>query len=110
MDKRWPGFASQVEVVDVPTPATYVHYTGNWQASPDGWYITPENMTKQGVEHSLPGLSGLHMVGQWTGPFSGTVLAALSGWQLIQLLCERSGGPFVTEGNRVGAHQPPAGM
>jgi phytoene dehydrogenase-like protein len=96
LDKRWPGFASQVEVVDVPTPATYVRYTGNWQASPDGWYITPENMTKQGVLHSLPGLSGFHMVGQWTRPFSGTVMAALSGRQLIQLLCKRSGMPFVT--------------
>jgi len=31
LDKRLPGFASQVEVVDVPTPATYVRYTGNWQ-------------------------------------------------------------------------------
>jgi phytoene dehydrogenase-like protein len=96
LDKRWPGFASQVELVDVPTPATYVRYTGNWQGSPDGWYITPDNMKKQGTLHSLPGLSGFHMVGQWTRPFSGTVLAALSGRQLIQLLCKRSGRPFVT--------------
>jgi len=96
IDKRWPGFASQIEVVDVPTPATYVRYTGNWQGSPDGWYITPENMKKQTALRSLPGLSGFHMVGQWTLPFSGTVMAALSGRQLIQLLCKRSGRPFVT--------------
>ena len=96
LDRRWPGFASQVEVVDVPTPATYVRYTGNWQGSPDGWYITPENMMKQTMLRSLPGLSGFHMVGQWTVPFSGTVMAALSGRQLVQLLCRRSGKPFVT--------------
>ncbi|MBN1561913.1 NAD(P)/FAD-dependent oxidoreductase [candidate division KSB1 bacterium] len=96
LDKRWPGFASQVEVVDVPTPATYVHYTGNWQGSPDGWYITPENMMKQTVLRSLPGLSGFYMVGQWTLPFSGTVMAALSGRQLVQWLCKQSGKPFVT--------------
>ncbi len=96
LDKRWPGFASQIEVVDVPTPATYVRYTGNWRGSPDGWYITPENMMKQAVLRSLPGLSGFHMVGQWTRPFSGTVMAALSGRQLIQLLCKQSGRPFVT--------------
>ncbi len=96
LDKRWPGFASQIEVVDVPTPATYVRYTGNWQGSPDGWYITPENMMKQTALRSLPGLSGFHMVGQWTMPFSGTVMAALSGRQLIQLLCKRNGRPFVT--------------
>jgi phytoene dehydrogenase-like protein len=96
LDKRWPGFASQVEVVDVPTPVTYVRYTGNWQGSPDGWYITPENMRKQNPLRSLPGLSGFYMVGQWTLPFSGTVMAALSGRQLVQVLCARNGTPFVT--------------
>jgi phytoene dehydrogenase-like protein len=96
LDKRWPGFASQIDVVDMPTPATYVRYTGNWQGSPDGWYITPENMMKRTVLRSLPGLSGFHMVGQWTLPFSGTVMAALSGRQLIQLLCKRNRRPFVT--------------
>jgi phytoene dehydrogenase-like protein len=98
LDKRWPGFASQVEVVDVPTPATYVRYTGNWQGSPDGWYLTPENIMKQTMLRSLPGLSGFYMVGQWTAPFTGTVMAALSGRQLIQLLCKQSGKYFVTLG------------
>jgi len=96
LDKRWPGFASQVEVVDVPTPATYVRYTGNWQGSPDGWYITPDNMKKRAMLRTLPGVSGLYMVGQWTTPFSGTVIAALSGRQLIQLLCKENGKRFVT--------------
>jgi phytoene dehydrogenase-like protein len=96
LDKRWPGFASQVEVVDVPTPVTYVRYTGNWQGSPDGWYITPDNMTKQTGLWNLPGLSGFYMAGQWTRPFTGTVIAALSGRQLVQLLCRKEGRSFVT--------------
>jgi phytoene dehydrogenase-like protein len=96
LDKRWAGFASQVEVTDVPTPVTYVRYTGNWQGSPDGWYITPDNMRKQAMLRSLPGLSGLYMVGQWTGPFTGTVIAALSGRQFVQLLCKKNKMPFVT--------------
>jgi phytoene dehydrogenase-like protein len=96
LDHRWPGFASQIEVVDVPTPATYVRYTGNWQGSPDGWYITPENMKTRAALRTLPGLSGLHMVGQWTAPFTGAVLAALSGRQLIQLLCRQNKTAFVT--------------
>jgi phytoene dehydrogenase-like protein len=95
LECRWPGFASQIEVVDVPTPATYVRYTGNWQGSPDGWYITPENMKTQAALRSLPGLSGLCMVGQWTAPFTGAVLAALSGRQLIQLLCRQNRTPFM---------------
>ena len=74
LDRRWPGFAAQVEAVDVPTPATYFRYTGNWQGSPDGWYITAENMRRRSLR-SLPGLANLSMVGQWTAPFTGTVMA-----------------------------------
>jgi phytoene dehydrogenase-like protein len=96
LDKRWPGLASQIEVVDVPTPATYVRYTGNWRGSPCGWYRTIENMTERTVLRSLPGLSGFHMVGQWTTPWAGVVMSALTGRQLIQLLCKQSGRPFVT--------------
>jgi phytoene dehydrogenase-like protein len=96
LDKRWPGFSSQVEVVDVPTPMTYVRYTGNWKGSPDGWYITIDNMRKRSLLRSLPGLSGFAMVGQWTGPFTGTVMAALSGRQFVQLQCKQDGRRFVT--------------
>jgi phytoene dehydrogenase-like protein len=95
LDRRWPGFRAQVEVVDVPTPATYVRYTGNWQASPDGWYVTPDNM-RTSPARTLPGLGGLWMVGQWTAPFTGTVMAALGGRQVVQLLCRQDGRRFVT--------------
>jgi phytoene dehydrogenase-like protein len=97
LDKHWPGFASQVEVIDVPTPATYTRYTGNWKASPDGWYITPENMNVMEPVRTLPGLQGLQMVGQWTMPFTGTVMAALSGRQAVELFCREEGKRFITE-------------
>ncbi|NBF41852.1 MAG: NAD(P)-binding protein [Spirochaetes bacterium] len=96
LDRRWPGFAADVEVVDVPTPATYARYTGNWRGSPDGWYMTPQNMANQTPLRSLPGLAGFHMVGQWTCPFAGTVMSALSGRQLVELLCARDGVSFST--------------
>jgi len=96
LDKRWPGFASQVEVVDVPTPATYMRYTGNWKGSPDGWYITPDNMRNDEPVSTIPGLDGLRMVGQWTAPFMGTVMSALSGRQVIQRMCKEEGRKFIT--------------
>jgi phytoene dehydrogenase-like protein len=96
LDKRWSGFGSQVEVVDVPTPMTYVRYTGNWKGSPDGWYITTDNMMKRSVLRFLPGLSSFGMVGQWTAPFTGTVMAALSGRQFVEVLCKQDGRRFVT--------------
>jgi len=95
LDKRWPGFAAQVEVVDVPTPATYYRYTLNWQGSPDGWYPTAQNMRRREPVRSLPGLDNLFTVGQWTAPFTGTVIAALSGRQLVQVLCKKDGREFV---------------
>ena len=96
LDRKWPGFRSKVEVVDVPTPVTYVRYTGNWQGSVDGWYITPENMMKQQMKRTLPGLENLYMAGHWTAPFTGTVMAALSGRQIVQVLCRKEKRDFVT--------------
>ncbi|MFZ0280158.1 MAG: hypothetical protein WAL29_00805 [Bacteroidales bacterium] len=46
--------------------------------------------------HGLPGLDGLYLAGQWTTPFSGTVMAAVSGRQVIQLMCKKEGKKFVT--------------
>jgi phytoene dehydrogenase-like protein len=98
LEKRWPGFASQVEVIDIPTPATYRRFTGNWQGSPDGWYLTTDNFTDMEPVRNLPGLEGLHMVGQWTSPYTGTVIAALSGRQLVELMCKKEGREFVCQG------------
>ena len=97
LERRWPGFKSKIEMTDVPTPMTYVKYTGNWQGSPDGWYITTDNMMNMRLKRTLPGLDNLYMVGQWTAPFTGTVLAALSGRQLIQILCKKDQRNFVTK-------------
>jgi hypothetical protein len=45
---------------------------------------------------TLPGLHSLYMAGQWTAPFTGTVIAALTGRQVVQLLCRADGKPFHT--------------
>jgi phytoene dehydrogenase-like protein len=87
LDRRWPGFAEQVEVVDVATPVTYARYTGNWQGSPDGWCMTPANLGAE-LPKRLPGLSRFYMAGQWTLPFSGVPGAAVSGCHAVQLLCK----------------------
>jgi phytoene dehydrogenase-like protein len=94
LEKRWPGFEAQVEVVDVPTPATYNHFTHNWKGSPDGWYITTENWRDNLPLRSLPGLEGLYTIGQWTAPFTGTIIAALSGRQIVELICKKEKKKF----------------
>lgn len=96
LEKRWPGFASQVEVIDVPTPHTYYRYTGNYKGSPDGWCITTGNIRAQEPVRELPGLEGLRMIGQWTAPYTGVVIAALTGRQVIQLMCKEAHKTFIT--------------
>lgn len=96
LDKQWPGFKSKIEMTDVPTPMTYKRYTGNWQGSPDGWYLTTDNFRDQAMKRTLPGLKDFYMAGQWTAPYTGTVLTSLSGRQLIQILCKKYGQTFIS--------------
>jgi phytoene dehydrogenase-like protein len=96
LEIHWPGFTSQIEVIDIPTPVTYHRYTGNWKGSPDGWYLTPENIKSMEPIRTIPKLEGLYMAGQWTSPFTGTVIAALTGRQIIQLLCRADKKKFYT--------------
>jgi phytoene dehydrogenase-like protein len=98
MEKRYPGFTSWIEIADVPTPVTYNRYTGNWKGSPDGWYITVDNLDSMDEPlRGLPGLEDLYTIGQWTQPFTGTIMAALSGRQMIQLLCRKDAKTFVSK-------------
>ncbi len=95
VDRRLPGLAAAVEVVDVATPITYRRFTGNWQGSADGWCMTTTNASSRLPLH-LPGLSGFYMAGQWTQPFSGTPGAATSARNAIQFLCHADRKAFVT--------------
>jgi len=94
LDRRLPGLAADVEVVDVATPLTYRRFTGNWQGSADGWCMTTANASSR-LPLRLPGLSGFYMAGQWTQPFSGTPGAATSARNAIQLLCHADRKAFV---------------
>lgn len=74
----------------------YKRYTDNWKGSPDGWYLTNENLTQGDPVHRIPGLDNLFTAGQWTGPYTGTVIAALSGRQAIELIRKSEKKEFVT--------------
>jgi phytoene dehydrogenase-like protein len=99
LEKRFPGIAEQVEVVDVATPMTYERYTGNWQGSMEGWLITTKTMRMmmgKGMDKTLPGLEDFYMIGQWVEPGGGLPPAATSGRTVIQMICKRDKRPFVT--------------
>jgi phytoene dehydrogenase-like protein len=96
LDKRFPGLAQQVEVIDVATPLTIERFTGNWRGL-QAWMEPPQMLAAamQGLTRTLPGLRNFHMVGQWVGGI-GISTAAISGRNLIRRLCKQDGKGFTT--------------
>jgi phytoene dehydrogenase-like protein len=93
LDKRFPGLARQVEMVDVATPYTFYRYTGNWQGSYEGWL--PQNMMLQ-MKKTLPGLENFYMIGQWVSPGGGLPSGLMTGRHVVQMLCKRDKKTFKT--------------
>ena len=96
LNKRFPGIKEQIEVVDVATPTTYERYTGNWQGSYEGWQITTKSFGMS-MSKTLPGLKSFYMGGQWVEPGGGLPPAALSGRNVMQIICDQDKRPFVAQ-------------
>jgi phytoene dehydrogenase-like protein len=91
----FPGISSQVEVADVATPYTMRRYTHNWRGA-IGFVMTKMlagEMTRN-TQYTLPGLDRFYMIGQWVKGF-GVPMAAASGKEAIEQLCEADGQSFV---------------
>lgn len=94
LDQRFPGLASLLEIVDVATPITWERYTGNWKGSYLGWQITEKTRPPFRMSKKLPGLESFYMAGQWVEPGGGLPPSALSGRNVIQLICRDDKKPF----------------
>jgi len=95
LEERFPGISARVEMVDVATPVTFEHYTGNWRGSFEGWRPTVEHFGKK-LSKTLPGLGDFYMIGQWVEPGGGLPPAATSGRNLVQILCDHDRIEFKT--------------
>lgn len=93
LEQRFPGLADHLEHSDLATPATFEHFTGNWQGSIQGWLPTPRILGRR-FPRMLPGLNGFYMAGHWVEPGGGLPSAALSGRYVAQLICARDGRAF----------------
>jgi phytoene dehydrogenase-like protein len=98
LEKLYPGLRQDIEVVDEATPLSYERYTGNWQGSSTGWLLTTKTMLLNilGMRKTLPGLQNFYMCGQWVEPGGMVPVVAMSGRNVIQLLCHADRRPFVT--------------
>ncbi|MFC2063281.1 phytoene desaturase family protein [Chloroflexota bacterium] len=95
LEQRFPRLADQVEMSDVATPMTWERYTGNWRASHEGWLMTTKNLNMR-MSKTLPGLKRFYMAGQWVEPGGSLPYVAVSGRNVIQIICKQNKKSFVT--------------
>ncbi len=95
LSKRFPGLEQQVEVYDVATPITCYRYTANRKGSYEGWLMTPKSFSMK-MKKTLPGLRNFYMIGQWVEPGGGVPTVALSGRNIIQVICKNDHKVFMT--------------
>jgi phytoene dehydrogenase-like protein len=99
LDRRFPGLAGQVEMRDVSSPTTFVRYTGNWKGSYEGWQVTPATWSfGKLMKKTLPGLENFYLAGHWVEPGGGLPTVAMSGRNVVQLICKREKKKFTTSG------------
>lgn len=88
LEEHFGGIKSHVEVYDLATPATYIRYTGNWQASAQGWSASKQAFGKS-IPKELPGLRNFYMAGQWVEIGGGVPMCMMSGRNAAQMICKR---------------------
>ena len=98
LEEHFGDFKSHVEVCDLATPATYIRYTANWQASAQGWSASKKTFTKT-IPKELPGLHNFYMVGQWVEIGGGVPMCMMSGRNVAQIICKRDNVRFIHNKN-----------
>jgi phytoene dehydrogenase-like protein len=88
LERRLPGVRPAIETVDVATPATIMHYTGNWKGSMEGWLMTPDTGFG-GLPQTLRGLKHFAMVGQWVQPGGGLPSGLMTARTAIKAICDQ---------------------
>lgn len=92
----YPGISEYIEVIDVATPKTDVHYTGVKDGAYEGFLPTKENMMKS-LDMQLPKLKNFYMAGQWLFPGGGLPPSAQTGKWVVQLICKKEKKKFVVD-------------
>ena len=97
LEERLPGIRERVETIDVSTPASVVHFTGNWKGSMEGFLPTPDSFFASGRQ-TLPGLGHFMRVGQWIRPGGGLPTGLLTARAAIRTICRKDEIVFLPDG------------
>ncbi|MFW6128783.1 MAG: phytoene desaturase family protein [Candidatus Aminicenantaceae bacterium] len=96
LDYKFGKIRSNLEVLDISTPATVIRYTNNWKGSFEGWMLTPETGMKS-MKKTLPGLDHFYMIGQWVQPGGGLPAVLKSGRDVAQIICKKDKKRFKSD-------------
>ena len=88
LERMVPDVRKSIEVTDVSTPATVIHYTNNWKGSMEGWLMTPTTGVRM-LRNTLPGLRQFLMVGHWVIPGGGLPSGVVTARSAVQTLCKQ---------------------
>lgn len=94
LEQIWPGISADVEMVNVATPLTFEHITGNLKGSITGWKLTPQQAGAK-IPRTLPGLRNFWMVGHWVYPGGGLPSGVATGREVIWMQCKKDKKVFV---------------
>ena len=95
LEERFGNVKSNIEVVDVSTPASIIRYTNNWKGSFEGWQLNPGSLMLR-MDKTLPGLRNFYMIGQWVEPGGGLPPAIMSGRNVTQMICKKDNKRFTS--------------
>jgi phytoene dehydrogenase-like protein len=93
LERSLTGVNQAIDMIDVSTPATVIHFTGNWKGSMEGWLLTPGSEFGL-LPNTLPGLRHFMMVGQWVMPGGGLPSGLMTARAAIQAVCKHDRLPF----------------
>ena len=96
LELEYPGITKYIEVIDVATPKTDVHFTGVKDGAYEGFMPSKENMMKS-LDMQLPKLKNFLMAGQWLFPGGGLPPSAQTGKWSVQLICKKEKQRFITD-------------
>jgi phytoene dehydrogenase-like protein len=84
----YPEIRGKISLLDVATPLTFQHYTGNFRGSfmP---FCTMPHTGRENHNGVIEGVKNLYLAGQWIFPDGGLPMAAVAGKFAVQRICNQ---------------------
>ncbi len=87
IEDHLPGLRKNIEVIEIASPKTNVHYTLNYKGSIYGW----ANSVRQSLMNRLPQetpIENLYLAGAWTFPAGGQSAVLMSGYLAAEMIID----------------------